>query len=136
MSEVTEKPRTEATTATPRQPQEDERRSTLYPAVDIYEDSNGITLLVDMPGVSKERMNLHVDNNELIVEGDMEIDIPDKMESLHADVRATHYRRAFSLSGEQLDTAKVKASLKDGLLQIDIPKRAELQPRKIEVKAG
>ena len=79
--------------------------------MDIYEDGQGITLLVDMPGVSKERMNVHVDNNELIVEGDMELDMPDEMESQSADIRATHYRRAFSLSGEQLDTSRVSASL-------------------------
>lgn len=134
MSEVTRRAH-EATPAPARQPEDqEEKRSALYPPVDIYEDTNGVTLLVDMPGVSKEHMNVHVDNNNLIVEGDMEIDMPDQMESRHADVRATHYRRTFSLSGEQLDTGKVKASLKDGLLRIDIPKRAELQPRKIEVK--
>lgn len=133
MSQVTEKTRKEAVN---RQTGGEQRQSTLYPPVDIYEDSNGITLLMDMPGVSKEHMNLHVDDNNLVVEGDMEIDMPEQMVSLHADIRATHYRRVFSLGGEQLDTGKVKASLKNGLLQIDIPKRAELQPRKIEVRAG
>lgn len=133
MSEVTKQSRKEAA---PSQSREAQGRSTLYPPVDIYEDDHGVTLLVDMPGVSKERMNLHVDDNSLVVEGDMEIHMPDQMASLHADIRATRYRRTFSLSGEQLDTAQVKASLKDGLLQIDIPKRAEIRPRKIEIKAG
>jgi HSP20 family molecular chaperone IbpA len=57
------------------------------------------------------------------------------MEALYADVRVTHYRRSFTLSGE-LEPDKIEASLKDGVLTVRIPKRAELRPRKIEVQAG
>lgn len=134
MSEVMEKTgssdRTTALTET------DERRTTLYPPADVFEDADGIKILLDMPGVSKERLNLQADGNSLLVEGDVEIDMPEEMESYHADVRATRYRRSFSLSGAQLDTDSVQATLKNGVLQVDIPKRAELRPRKIEVKAA
>lgn len=134
MSEVMEKTgssdRTTALTET------DERRMTLYPPADVFEDADGIKILLDMPGVSKERLNLQADGNSLLVEGDVEIDMPDEMESYHADVRATRYRRSFSLSGAQLETDSVQATLKNGVLQVDIPKRAELRPRKIEVKAA
>ena len=50
-------------------------------------------------------------------------------------MRATHYQRTFSLSGE-LETDKIEATLKDGVLTLRIPKRAELRPRKIEVRAA
>jgi len=54
---------------------------------------------------------------------------------VYADVRATRYRRSFTLSGE-LDTDRIEASLKDGVLTLSIPKRAEFTPRKIEVKTA
>lgn len=111
-------------------------QTVLRPAGDIFEHDHGITLLLDMPGVSKERLNIQSDRNNLVVEGEVKISMPEDTESLHADIRSTHYRRSFSLSGEQLDTDKVEASLKDGVLRIEIPKRAEMRPRKIEVSAG
>jgi HSP20 family protein len=116
---------------------EDDRRGemVLRPTGDIFEKEDGITILLDMPGVSKERLDINTDRNSLVVEGEIEIEMPKETESLYADVRCTRYRRAFSLSGEQLDTESVDASLKDGLLRIHIPRRAEMRPRKIEVKA-
>jgi HSP20 family molecular chaperone IbpA len=106
----------------------------LRPPVDIFEDGNGITLIADMPGVSKDRLDLQVDRDSLIVEGEAEIDMPEGMEALHADVRSTRYRRSFALSGE-LETDGIDAGLKDGVLRVHIPKRAEVRPRKIEVRA-
>jgi len=107
----------------------------LRPFVDIFEDAGGITLLADMPGVSRERLKIEVDKDVLLVEGDARIDMPDNMEALYADVRSTCYRRSFGLSGE-LDTDEIEARLKDGVLSVHIPKRAELRPRKIEVSVG
>lgn len=119
----------------PRQREEEARSATteLRPAGDIFEHEHGITLLLDMPGVSRDRLDIQSDRNTLVVEGEVEISMPEDTEPLHADIRSTHYRRSFSLSGEQLDTEAVEASLKDGVLCIDIPKRAEMRPRKIEV---
>ena len=56
------------------------------------------------------------------------------MEPVYADVRSTRYQRTFALSGE-LESDKVDASLKDGVLTLRIPKRPEIRPRKIEVRA-
>ena len=106
----------------------------LRPPVDIYEDANGITLMADMPGVSRDRLTIEVDKDMLLVEGDARIDMPEGMEALYADVRSTRYRRSFTLSGE-LETGQIDASLKDGVLSVRIPKRAEVRPRKIEVRA-
>jgi HSP20 family protein len=101
--------------------------------VDIFEDAEGITLLADMPGVDREHLNLEVANDALTVEGEVKIDMPQDMEALYADVRSTRYRRSFSLSGE-LETGEIDATLKDGVLRVRIPKRAEARPRKIEVR--
>lgn len=107
----------------------------IRPPVDIWEDKDGITLCADMPGVSRDRLNLRIDGNNLIVEGQVRFELPENAEALYADVRSSLYRRSFSLSGE-LETGKIEASLKDGVLTVRIPKRAELRPRKIEVRAS
>jgi len=107
----------------------------IRPPVDIWEDKDGITLCADMPGVSKERLNLRVDGNNLIVEGQVQLELGEGAEALYADIRSGLYRRTFSLSGE-LETGKIEANLKDGVLTVRIPKRAELRPRKIEVQAS
>ena len=108
---------------------------TLVPPADIFEDADGISVVLDMPGVSKDRLNVKSDHNGLVVEGDAQISMPEGMSAAYADIRSTHYRRSFSLTGE-LDTDRTEAALKDGVLTIRIPKRAELKPRRIEVTAG
>ena len=112
-----------------------EPETVLRPPVDIFEDPEGITLVADMPGVNKERLNLQVDKDSLTVEGEASIDMHESMEAIYADVHSTCYRRSFALSGE-LETAEIDASLKDGVLRVRIPKRAEVRPRKIEVRMG
>ena len=107
----------------------------LRPAVDIYEDGSGITLKADLPGVSRDRLDVQVDGNNLAIEGQAAISIPEEMEALYADVSTTRFRRSFTLSNE-LETDKISAEMKDGVLTLHLPKRAELQPRKIEVSLG
>ena len=107
----------------------------LRPAVDIFEDAHGITVQAEMPGVSKERLNVQADRNSLLIEGEAAIDVPAGMEALYADVQSTKYRRSFLLGGE-LAIDAIEADLKDGVLTLRIPKRAEFRPRKIEVRTG
>jgi HSP20 family molecular chaperone IbpA len=107
--------------------------STIRPLVDIFETADGITLQADMPGVAKEGLNLRVDGPNLVVEGTIGI-VPDqKMSAIHADVRSTLYRRSFVL-GNELEAGNIDASLKDGVLTVRIPKRAEHRPRRIEIR--
>jgi len=109
--------------------------SVMLPPADVFEDAEGITLQLDMPGVAKDRLNLQANKNTLLIEGTARIEMPQGMEALYADVRSTLYRRSFVLSDE-LETDKTEASLKDGVLTVRIPKRAEVRPRRIEVRAG
>ncbi len=113
------------------------RRDTaaLRPPVDILEDAEGITVMADMPGVAKERLHVHVDANNLQIDGEARIELPEGAEALHADVRTTHFSRSFTLSNE-LEPDKIDARLKDGVLTLRIPKHPEQRPRKIEVRAG
>ena len=107
----------------------------LAPAVDIYENAQGITVQADMPVVSKDGLSIQADRNSLVIEGNAVIDVPAAMEAIHAEVQATRYRRSFALSGE-LDAERIEATLKDGVLTLRIPKRAEFRPRKVEVRVG
>jgi HSP20 family molecular chaperone IbpA len=114
-----------------------ERRSeiVLRPPADIFEDADGITVQMDVPGASKQRLNLQASADRLDVEAEVQIEMPDGMEAIYADVRSTRYQRTFALSSE-LDADNVEATLKDGVLTLRIPKRAELRPRKIEIRAA
>ncbi len=107
----------------------------IRPPVDVFETSDGIRLVADMPGVSKEHLHLQTEGNTLTIEGQVQFDMPEKMEALYADVRSTLYRCSFVLSSE-LDTGHIEALLKDGVLAVRIPKREELRPRRIEVQSG
>ena len=112
-----------------------ERRAALLPPVDVIEDENGITLTADLPGVSRERLGVKVIGENLLIEGEASIPVPQGMELLYAEIRAPYYRRSFTLSRE-LDPARIDANLKDGVLKLRIPKAEEARPRRIQVSVG
>lgn len=114
--------------------EKDTQRAVL-PAIDVFEDASGITLLADMPGVPKDQLELNVEGEALLIEGSVQPRTPDGLEAIYAEVRAPRYRRSFTLSRE-LDTSRIEANLKDGVLRLRIPKQAHAQPRRIAVTAG
>ena len=114
---------------------EKEQPRAVLPAVDVFEDGSGITLLADMPGVPKDQLELKIEGESLLIEGDVQSLTPDGLEAIYAEVRVPRYRRSFTLSRE-LDTARIEANLKDGVLRLRIPKQAHAQPRRIAVSAG
>ena len=106
--------------------------SVLRPPVDIHETADELVLRADMPGVTRERLEVRVDGNNLLIEGTIGLAPQEAMTALHADVRSTIFRRQFTLSNE-LDTANIAASLQHGVLTLKLPKRAESKPRRIAV---
>jgi len=117
-----------------RQPATPRSESAIRPAVDVYETADGISLNADMPGVAKEHLDVQVEGNTLTVEGEMQFRMAENMKALYADVHSTLYRLSFVLSSE-LESSRVEANLKDGVLTVRIPKRAEMRPRHIEVQS-
>ena len=115
--------------------QEQGPQRAVLPAVDVYEDDAGITLLADLPGVPRDQLELKVEGDALTIEGRVRALAPEGLEAVYAEVRVPRYRRTFTLSRE-LDSARIDASLKDGVLTLRIPKQAHAQPRRIEVQAG
>ena len=107
--------------------------SALLPAVDVIEDADGITLYADLPGMSKDKLNLQVEADILTIEGEVDLHTPSGMAASHVEVDVPRYRRVFTLSKE-LDSGKVTAEFRHGVLKLRIPKAAHAQPRKIEIK--
>lgn len=106
---------------------------TVAPVVDILENSDEILLYADMPGVSKEEVTVNIDNGRLALSG---------VRKLQAAGAATweefgdvEFRRVFSVP-QSIDVDKVNAELKDGVLQLHLPKSEAAKPRQIEIKAG
>ncbi|MFL6662569.1 MAG: Hsp20/alpha crystallin family protein [Rhizobacter sp.] len=107
----------------------------VVPRVDVYEDESGITLLADLPGVPRDQLELKVEGDTLLVEGTVQPPTPEGLEAVYAEVRVPRFRRSFTLSRE-LDTQRIDANLKDGVLTLRIPKAEHAQPRRISVQAG
>lgn len=112
-----------------------ERERALLPRVDVFEDDTGITLLADLPGVPREQLELKVEGDTLQIEAPIAPATPERLQPVYAEVRLGRYRRAFTLSRE-LDTGRIEANLKDGVLNLRIPKHAHAQPRRITVQAA
>lgn len=108
----------------------------VVPPVDIYEDEASITVLADLPGVSRDQLGVRVDGDTLVIEASANaIAVPQDMELIYSEARFPSYRRQFTLSRE-LDPSRIEASLKDGVLRLAIPKSEEARPRRIEVRAA
>ncbi|MDQ7979463.1 Hsp20/alpha crystallin family protein [Paraburkholderia sp. SARCC-3016] len=111
------------------------RRTTITPAVDIVEDNRAVTLWADLPGVSKDRLDIRVHDGNLVIEAESSVPTPANLRLTHAEVRAPYFARRFTVS-DDFDTSKIEANLKDGVLKLTIPRRDEAKPRRIEVSVG
>lgn len=114
---------------------EESRRDAVLPPVDVIEDATGITLYADLPGVPKDKLSLEVDGDTLHIRGEIQIPAPEGMEATHAEVTVPRFRRTFTLSRE-LDTSKLQAELKNGVLVLHIQKAEHAKPRRVQVQAG
>ena len=108
---------------------------TLAPRVDIWEDAEGITLRADMPGVPRDQLQVQVDGDTLSLGGPVRIELPQGMQPTYAEIRNGAWKRSFTLSRE-LDAGAIQASMKDGVLELRIPRAEHARPRKVEVRAG
>ena len=122
-------------TATTRTDATQRNDAALMPPVDVIEDSTGITLRADLPGVPKDKLKLQVEAGTLTIEGEVSIPMPESMEATYAEVGVPRFRRVFTLSKE-LDTGKVSAEFKHGVLSLRIPKAEHAQPRRIDIKVS
>jgi len=110
-----------------------EERNTFLPATDIWETPEEITLRMDMPGVSKDNLEIKVEGDMLMVHGGVSQDQPGNV--LYAEQRVGDFHREFSLS-DDLDREKINAALNAGVLTLTVAKAEKVKPRKIQITAN
>ena len=105
------------------------------PPVDVFEDENGLTVLADLPGVTRDQLHVRVDGDTLAIEGTASVNGADNMQLVYSEALIPAFQRKFTLSRE-LDPGRIEANLKDGVLRLLIPKSEAAKPRRIEVKTS
>lgn len=103
------------------------------PRTDISETEDRYVLRMDMPGLSKKDLNIELRNDTLTVSGERKSEQEENEENFHRLERSYgRFFRSFTLP-QASDTEKVKAWMKEGVLTVEVPKREESKPRRIEV---
>jgi len=116
-----------------REPDDEVNLHAWRPTVDIYETANGIVLAVELPGVSKEHVAVEVKDDVLILEGQRLADPAVSEDSyIRRERRFGPFKRSFSLH-QNVKPDQIKATFKDGILQIVIPRPTQEQPRQVTV---
>jgi HSP20 family protein len=102
------------------------------PAADIYEDRDTLKVLLEMPGVEKGNVNVHVEDGVLFVEGRLDVAKYRGLQPLYTEYNIGNYARSFRLSSA-IDQDKIGAELKDGVLSLTLPKAEKAKPRTIQI---
>ncbi|MGH2272712.1 Hsp20/alpha crystallin family protein [Anaerohalosphaeraceae bacterium U12dextr] len=110
-----------------------EERNTFLPATDIWETPEEIVLKIDMPGVSKDHLEIKIEGDTLTVHGAVPQEQPGNV--LYAEQRIGDFHREFLLS-DDLDRDKINAALNAGVLTLTVAKAEKVKPRKIQIHAG
>ncbi len=105
------------------------------PAADILQKDDSYYILMDMPGVDKNKLEISVDDNVLTVQGDTEYTRGEQETYVENEFSNVRYVRKFTLS-DNVDKQNVQANLKNGLLRLHLPKSPETKPKRIEIQAG
>ena len=105
------------------------------PAADIYETEDALFLSLEMPGVSPDAVNIMLDQRVLTISGRSRSSAPEGYSLTHHEYRDGDYERAFTLSGE-IDSDKIEAELKEGVLRLKLPKSQPAPAKTINVKAA
>lgn len=112
-----------------------EKAPTFAPAADVLETDTGAVLIVDLPGCDEKSVDVRVEENVLTVTGRAEREnLPDH-ELTYCEYRTGDFERSFSVS-ELIDTEKIEATVRDGVLRLTLPKVEAAKPKKIQVKVG
>ena len=102
------------------------------PSADIYESENALTVVLEMPGVSKENVDVNVEDGVLTVEGRIEFSKYERLQPVYSEYNVGPYRRSFQISN-QIDHSKIAAQMRDGIMILELPKVETAKPRRIQV---
>jgi len=114
-------------------PEKGEEVRPVSPPVDIFELENELAVVADMPGVSKEDIDVRVDNGILTISAQSKMEMPG--EALSREFEWRHYYRQFEL-GREIDQDKIAADYKHGVLTVRLPKAESAKPKRISVNVS
>ena len=110
-------------------------KGTIIPPVDIYEDTDGVTLFADLPGVSKESLDVQIDKDLLKIFGRRTPGNGGEVLSSYDEIPNKDFYRAFTI-GEEIDREKITASMNNGVLKLILPKSERTKPKRIDIKVS
>ena len=102
------------------------------PTADIFETDEALTVVLEMPGVSKGNVEINVEDGVLTIEGRIDFGKYDGLRPVYSEYNIGPYRRSFRLSN-QVDQSKIAAEMRDGVITLSLPKAEKAKPRKIKV---
>jgi HSP20 family protein len=105
------------------------------PEVDIYESEEGLRLWADMPGVDEKDVEVTLKNGMLTIEGMVSLAMYRNLIPLYTEYNVGNYHRQFIVN-EEIEASRIEARIRNGVLEVSLPKAEAARPRKIEVKAG
>lgn len=110
-------------------------RACFVPRADIYETDENVFVIVDMPGVSRDAIDITLEKNILTINGNTSLDAPEGYSLAFAEYEVGDFERSFRLT-DQIDRDGIGAEYKDGVLRLVLPKAEEAKARKINIKRG
>jgi len=102
------------------------------PVTDIFETDQALTVILEMPGVSRDSITVKTENDVLTIEGRVDYGTYEGLQPLYIEYNVGDYLRSFQISRE-IDQSKISAELKDGVMTLVLPKAEKAKPRKIPV---
>jgi HSP20 family molecular chaperone IbpA len=116
--------------------QEQTRPGRYYvPDVNIYEFDDSLKLWADMPGVKEKDVDVTLKDGMLTLVGKVSTDLYSGLRPLYTEYNIGNYYREFILN-EDVDESKIRATMRNGVLELTLPKKEHAKPRRIEVQAG
>ena len=108
---------------------------TFLPRVDIYETKDALFLIADMPGVDEQTVDVELEKNILTISGRVENGRVQDYSLVFSEYEVGDYERSFTLSDE-IDKEKIKATVRQGVLRLELPKAEKVKPKKIAINAA
>ncbi len=108
---------------------------TYRPSVDILETEDSLWLWADMPGVEEKSVDVQLKDQVLSIEGRVSLDDYQELTPLYTEYNVGNYAQRFTVSST-IDAERIRAHMKNGVLELELPKAAEARLRRIKVRAG
>ena len=105
------------------------------PPVDIFDTGEGVKLMLEMPGVGRDDVEIDLERRVLTIRGRGRVTSPEGYRRVYAEYGEGDYERVFTLS-EDIDEAAIRAEMSNGVLTLTLPRAEAAKPKRIEVKAG